>query len=91
MKILVTGGTGYIGSHTVVELQQKGFEVVIVDNLSNSEANVVDLDRFDIRTRPHFEFDLVDQAKNSKFFHPPQRFEGRNPFCSLQSCWRVGG
>ena len=35
-KILVTGGTGYIGSHTVVELQQEGFEVVIIDNLSNS-------------------------------------------------------
>ncbi|PLX19151.1 MAG: UDP-glucose 4-epimerase GalE [Salinivirgaceae bacterium] len=41
-KILVTGGTGYIGSHTVVELQQAGYEVVIVDNLSNSEADVVD-------------------------------------------------
>ena len=41
-KILVTGGTGYIGSHTVVELQQSGYEVVIVDNLSNSRADVVD-------------------------------------------------
>ncbi len=41
-KILVTGGTGYIGSHTVVELQNAGFEVVIVDNLSNSNADVVD-------------------------------------------------
>lgn len=40
--ILVTGGTGYIGSHTVVELQNSGFEVVIVDNLSNSNADVVD-------------------------------------------------
>lgn len=42
MKILVTGGTGYIGSHTVVELQKKGYEVIIVDNLSNSSAEVVD-------------------------------------------------
>jgi len=42
MKILVTGGTGYIGSHTVVELQQAGFEVIIADNLINSEASVVD-------------------------------------------------
>lgn len=41
-KILVTGGTGYIGSHTVVELQSAGYEVVIVDNLSNSNAEVVD-------------------------------------------------
>ncbi|MEG1617783.1 MAG: UDP-glucose 4-epimerase GalE [Bacteroidales bacterium] len=41
-KILVTGGTGFIGSHTVVELQNAGYEVVIVDNLSNSSADVVD-------------------------------------------------
>lgn len=41
-KILVTGGTGYIGSHTVVELQSAGYEVVIIDNLSNSNADVVD-------------------------------------------------
>lgn len=41
-KILVTGGTGYIGSHTVVELQAAGYEVVIIDNLSNSNAGVID-------------------------------------------------
>ncbi|MBQ3655668.1 MAG: UDP-glucose 4-epimerase GalE [Bacteroidales bacterium] len=41
-KILVTGGTGFIGSHTTVELQQKGYQVVIVDNLSNSSAEVID-------------------------------------------------
>jgi len=41
-KILVTGGTGYIGSHTTVELQKAGFEVVIIDNLSNSNIHVLD-------------------------------------------------
>ena len=41
-RILVTGGTGYIGSHTVVELQQAGYEVVIIDNLSNSNIEVLD-------------------------------------------------
>lgn len=41
-KILVTGGTGYIGSHTVVELQNAGYDVVVVDNLSNSSADVID-------------------------------------------------
>lgn len=41
-KILVTGGTGYIGSHTVVELQNAGYEVVVIDNLSNSNENVID-------------------------------------------------
>ena len=42
MQILVTGGLGYIGSHTAVELLQKGFDVVIVDDLSNSKLNVFD-------------------------------------------------
>ena len=41
-KILVTGGTGYIGSHTVVELQAAGYEVIVIDNLSNSNADVVE-------------------------------------------------
>ena len=54
-KILVTGGTGYIGSHTVVELQESGYEVVIVDNLSNSRADVVDYIGQITGTRPAFE------------------------------------
>ena len=41
MKILVTGGTGYIGSHTAVELLNNDYEVVIIDNLSNSKREVV--------------------------------------------------
>ena len=42
MKILVTGGTGYIGSHTAIELLNNDYEVVIIDNLSNSKREVVD-------------------------------------------------
>ena len=42
MKILVTGGTGYIGSHTSVELLNAGYDIVIIDNLSNSKIDVVD-------------------------------------------------
>ena len=41
-KILVTGGLGFIGSHTVVELQNEGFEVLIIDNLSNTSIEVLD-------------------------------------------------
>ncbi|WP_243349706.1 UDP-glucose 4-epimerase GalE [Parabacteroides sp. FAFU027] len=54
-KILVTGGTGYIGSHTVVELQNAGYDVVIVDNLSNSSADVVDGIERITGIRPAFE------------------------------------
>jgi UDP-glucose 4-epimerase len=41
-KVLVTGGLGFIGSHTAVELLARGFQVVIADNLSNSRASVLD-------------------------------------------------
>ena len=41
-KIIITGGAGYIGSHTAVALQQAGFQVVVIDNLSNSKIDVVD-------------------------------------------------
>jgi len=69
MKILVTGGTGYIGSHTVVELQNKGFEVVIVDNLSNSKREVVENIEKITGKKPLLEvFDLVDKEKTTDFF-----------------------
>ena len=59
--ILVTGGTGYIGSHTAVELIQDGFEVVIVDNLSNSRIEALDGIEYITGVKPHFEnFDLCD-------------------------------
>ena len=60
-RILVTGGTGYIGSHTVVELQNAGYEVVIIDNLSNSSADVVDNIEKVSGIRPAFEkLDCLD-------------------------------
>ncbi|NND63906.1 MAG: UDP-glucose 4-epimerase GalE [Flavobacteriaceae bacterium] len=54
-KVLVTGGLGYIGSHTAVELQEAGFEVLIIDDLSNAELNVLDGIVAITGTRPHFE------------------------------------
>ena len=53
--ILVTGGTGFIGSHTTVELQNAGYNVVIIDNLSNSKADVVDGIEKITGIRPAFE------------------------------------
>ena len=62
-RILVTGGTGYIGSHTVVELQNSGYEVIIIDNLSNSNADVVDNIEKVSGIRPVFEkLDCLDFA-----------------------------
>ncbi|MDE6452170.1 MAG: SDR family NAD(P)-dependent oxidoreductase, partial [Odoribacter sp.] len=69
MKVFVTGGTGYIGSHTVVELQQNGFDVVIVDNLSNSNIAVLDGIEKITGIRPEFEkIDLTDADKVDDFF-----------------------
>lgn len=68
-KILVTGGTGYIGSHTVVELINEGFEVIIVDDLSNSERSVLDRIKKITGQAPVFEqFDLCDQQAVKNLF-----------------------
>ena len=66
-KILVTGGTGFIGSHTTVELQQKGYQVFIVDNLSNSKAEVVDNIAKITSQRPFFA--KVDVADKEQLFN----------------------
>lgn len=67
--ILVTGGTGFIGSHTTVELQQAGYDVVIIDNLSNSNAAVVDGIEAITGIRPAFEqVDLNDFDKVEEVF-----------------------
>jgi len=69
MKVLVTGGTGYIGSHTVVELQEKGYKVVVVDNLSNSTIDVLDNIAKITGIKPLFEqFDLTEPARTANFF-----------------------
>jgi UDP-glucose 4-epimerase len=68
-KILVTGGTGYIGSHTVVELINNGFETIIIDDLSNSSADVLDKIEKITGTKPAFhQLDLTDQQKLEQFF-----------------------
>jgi UDP-glucose 4-epimerase len=68
-KIVVTGGTGYIGSHTTVELIKEGFGVVIIDNLYNSEAEVIDRIQKITGVRPHLEIiDVCDNVKLDAFF-----------------------
>lgn len=68
-KILVTGGLGFIGSHTVVELQNEGYEVVIIDNLSNSSISVLDGITSITNKKPIFEkLDLKDREDVEAFF-----------------------
>ncbi len=77
MKILVTGGLGFIGSHTVVELQNEGFEVVIIDNLSNSTVEVIDGITAISNIKPHFEkLDLKVKEDVKSFFNKHKDITG---------------
>lgn len=70
MKVLVTGGLGFIGSHTVVELQNEGYEVVIIDDLSNSSINVLEGITAITGKTPIFEnLDLKEKDKVERFFN----------------------
>ena len=67
-RILVTGGLGFIGSHTVVELVNAGYDPVIVDDLSNSNIKILDQITKIIGYKPAFyKIDLCDEAKVKEF------------------------
>ncbi len=85
-KILVTGGTGYIGSHTVVELQQAGYEPVIVDNLSNSTVKILDQIEKITGKRPEFhEFDLCDVNGTQAFIRDHADISGVIHFAAYKA------
>ncbi len=85
-QILVTGGTGYIGSHTVVELQNAGYEVVIIDDLSNSEAKVADNIEQITGIKPELHvFDLADREKTMEFFKNHQTIEAIIHFAAFKA------
>lgn len=76
-KILVTGGLGFIGSHTVVELQNEGFDVVIIDDLSNSSIEVLERIVSITGVTPAFEkLDLKDKPSVQTFFKAHQDIQG---------------
>lgn len=76
-KILVTGGTGYIGSHTTVELINAGYEVVVADNLSNSSIDVLNGIEKITGVRPAFEnIDCTDYVNTDRMFEKHQGFDG---------------
>ena len=69
MKILVTGGLGYIGSHTCVELLNEGFDIVIVDNLSNSKEEVKDkIEKITNKKIQFYKIDVCDKEKLTNIF-----------------------
>ncbi|WP_438425787.1 UDP-glucose 4-epimerase GalE [Aquimarina macrocephali] len=77
MKILVTGGLGFIGSHTVVELQNKGYEVVIIDNCSNSSPDVIKgICEITGKDLVFEKFDLREKDKVQEFFKRHNDIEG---------------
>ena len=86
MSILVTGGSGYIGSHTVVELLNEGREVVIVDNFSNSKPEV--LDKIKEITKKDFKFyevDLLDKENLDKVFSENPEIDSVIHFAGLKA------
>ena len=86
MAILVTGGTGYIGSHTVVELLSVGEEVIIIDNLSNSKALVVDRIEKICGRRPLFiKCDLLDKANLDEVFEAHPEIDSVIHFAGLKA------
>lgn len=86
MKILVTGGTGYIGSHTVVELQQRGYDVLIVDDLSNSSEDVAARIGEITGKTPGLEvFNLCDKEKTLDLFKRRQDIRAVIHFAAFKS------
>ena len=86
MKILVTGGLGFIGSHTVVELQNEGFEVVIIDNLSNSSESVLNGIVAITGKTPVFEnLDIREKAAVQNFFKKHNDIAGVIHFAASNS------
>jgi UDP-glucose 4-epimerase len=85
-KILVTGGTGYIGSHTVVELIQSGFEVVVIDNLSNSTVRIIDqIGRITGKKLRFYELDLCNDAALRVFFKENHDLAGVIHFAAFKA------
>ena len=85
MKVLVTGGTGYIGSHTVVELLDAGYEVVVIDNLSNSKEEVIDkIEEITGKRVPFYKGDVQDRELLKSIFEK-EHIDGVIHFAGLKA------
>ena len=86
MKILVTGGLGYIGSHVVVELIRNNYEVLIIDNLSNSNISILNQIETITNKKPLFKkIDLTNKKDVLSFFKKNKKFHGVIHFAALKS------
>ena len=86
MKILITGGLGYIGSHVATELIKKNHEIFIIDNLSNSSLSVLDQIEAITNTKPDFEeINLTNKNDVSFYFKKHKNIEGVIHFAALKS------
>ena len=85
MNILVTGGAGYIGSHTCVELLNAGYDIVVVDNLDNSNIKAVEaIKRLTGRDFPFYQYDLLDREDLEKVFKE-NKIDGVIHFAGLKA------
>lgn len=86
MKILVTGGLGYIGSHTVVALQEKGHEVIIIDNLSNTTLDVLEgITRISGKSPEFHKIDIRNKSELSNFFNKHSDISGVIHFAAFKA------
>jgi len=86
MKILVTGGTGYIGSHTIVELIKVGYDVTIIDNLSNSEISVLDgIKNITGKSPDFYKLNLADKQQTELFFQKNNNFDAIIHFAAYKA------
>jgi len=86
IKVLVTGGTGYIGSHTIVDLIENGYEVISVDNYSNSDASPLNgIKSITGKKIKNYEIDLCDPIKTKQLFQENKDIGGVIHFAALKS------
>ena len=92
MRILVTGGTGYIGSHTCIELLKNGYEVVIIDNLINSKESVVGkIEKLSGKSVKFYKCDILDEEGMDRVFSE-QKIDAVIHFAGLKEyCFQLVG
>ena len=88
MKVLVTGGTGYIGSHTIVDLDENGFETISIDNGSRSRVATIDaINKITAHKIENTVFDLCDKASIFSFFEQQKDIKGIIHFAAYKSVY----